>query len=113
MKELLRLCIMATKSSSIQTVSSAPDYITTFIHGNLEKLQDIFDEGIQNFGSGCLGFQCSQETNKMDVGFMDDEMMCGMLEKDSWFALKDGIPESKKLFFVQDIDRNSVFLIYI
>ena len=104
---------MTTKSSSIQNVSSAPEYITTFIRGNLEKLQEIYEEGIQNFGSGCLGFRCTLETNGMDVGFLNDEMMCQMMEKDSWFALKAGIPESKKLFFVQDMDRDSIFLIYI
>jgi len=104
---------MSVESSNIQMASSAPDYISAFLQTNMEKLQDIFEEGIHNFGSGCMMLQCSQETNDMNVQFMGDEMMCQILEKDSWFSLKGGIPESKKLFFVQDIDRNSVFLIYI
>jgi len=49
----------------------------------------------------------------MDVQFMDDDAMCVILQKDSWFSLKDNIPEDKKLFFVMDQDKNSVFLIYI
>ena len=49
----------------------------------------------------------------MDVQFMNDDMMLEMIQKDSWEQLKKSIPESKKLFFVKDIDLNSVFLIYI
>ena len=91
---------MSVESNNIQMASSAPDYISAFLQTNMEKLQDIFEEGIHNFGSGCMMLQCSQETNDMNVQFMGDEMMCQILEKDSWFSLKDGIPESKKLFFV-------------
>jgi len=98
---------------SIQNISSAPDYINRFIHVNREDLENIYDEGLNNFQSGCLGFKCSQEHNKMDVQFMDDDAMCDILQKDSWFSLKDNIPKDKKLFFVMDQDKNSVFLIYI
>ena len=98
---------------NVQNVSSAPDYINQFIHTNRGDLENIYDEGIHNFQSGCLGFQCSQENNKMDVQFMNDDMMCEILPKDSWFNLKANIAEDKKLFFVMDQDRNSVFLIYI
>ena len=98
---------------SIQNISSAPDYINQFIHTNRTDLENIYDEGLNNFQSGCLGFQCSQENNKMDVQFMGDDAMCDILQKDSWFQLKDNIPVDKKLFFVMDQDKNSVFLIYI
>ena len=104
---------MSVESSNIQMASSAPDYINAFLKTNMEKLQDIYEEGVHHFGSGCMMLQCSQVTNDMNVQFMGDEMMCHILEKDSWFALKAGIPESKKLFFVQDIERDSIFLIYI
>ena len=97
--------------SNIQNVSSSPDYINKFIHTNQKDLVNIYDEGIQNFQSGCLVFQCSQENNKMDVQFMNDEMMCNILQKDSWFQLKDNIPDDKKLLFIMDQDKNSIFLI--
>ena len=58
-------------------------------------------------------FQCSQEQNKMDVQFMNDEMMCEILEKESVQNLKNNICEDKKLFFIQDLDLNSVFLIQV
>jgi hypothetical protein len=98
---------------NVQNVSSAPDYINQFIHTNRTDLENIYEEGIHNFQSGCLGFQCSQETNKMNVQFMNDEMMCETLQKESWVCLKNNIPKDKKLFFVMDEDLNSVFLIYI
>ena len=45
--------------------------------------------------------------------FMNDEMMCEILEKESVMNLKNNIQDNKKLFFIQDIDRNSVFLIQV
>ena len=102
--------------SNIQQVDSAPDYIQKFIHMNMEDLCTIYDEGMEanpDLKKGILLFQCSQETNKMDVQFMNDEMMCEIIEKDSYMTLKNNIPDNKKLFFIQDLDLNSVFLIYI
>mgnify|MGYP001446692945 CR=1 FL=1 len=99
---------------SIQTINSAPEYINIFIKNNLEKLTGIYDEGINiNKDGGVLFFQCSEENNKMDVQFKNNEMMLEILEKDSWENLKLSIQENKKLFIVNDIDTNSIFLIYI
>ena len=100
-------------SSSIQTVSSAPSYISEFIAQNMTQLQDIYEEGIHTYQSGCMLFMCSKEENKMDVQFKGDEQMCEILQQDSWVSLKNGIPSDKKLFFIRDIDLNSVFLIYV
>ena len=101
---------------SIQNVDSAPDYIMKFIHGNMEQLCKIYDEGLYNnpgLEKGIMVFQCSQEQNKMDVQFMNDEMMGEILEKESVQNLKNNIQKDKKLFFIQDLDLNSVFLIQI
>ena len=102
--------------SSIQNVDSAPDYIMKFIHMNMEQLCKIYDEGLNNnpgLDKGIMVFQCSQENNKMDVQFMNDEMMCEILQKESVINLKNNILEDKKLFFIQDLDLNSVFLIQV
>ena len=102
--------------SSIQNVDSAPDYIMKFIHNNMEQLCKIYDEGMYNnpdLDKGIMVFQCSQENNKMDVQFMNDEMMCEILQKESVINLKNNITENKKLFFIQDLDLNSVFLIQV
>ena len=101
---------------SVQHIDSAPNYITQFISGNMEQLCKIYEEGLLDnptLEKGIMVFQCSQETNKMDVQFMNDEMMCEIIEKDSYMNLKNNIPDNKKLFFIQDLDLNSVFLIYI
>ena len=31
-----------------------------------------------------LGFKCSQKNNKMDVFFMNEELILNMIQKDSW-----------------------------
>jgi len=102
--------------SSIQNVDSAPGYIMKFIHNNMEQLCKIYDEGLNNnpeLDKGIMVFQCSEENNKMDVQFMNDEMMCEILEKESVMNLKNNIVEDKKLFFIKDLDLNSVFLIQV
>lgn len=102
--------------SRIQNVDSAPDYIMKFIHNNMEQLCKIYDEGlINNLGldKGIMVFQCSEENNKMDVQFMNDEMMCEILEKESVMNLKNNIQKDKKLFFIKDLDLNAVFLIQV
>ena len=100
--------------SKIQNVDSAPDYIMKFIHSNMDDLCKIYDEGISNnpdLEKGIIVFQCSEKENKMDVQFMNDEMMCEILEKESVMNLKNNIQENKKLFLIQDLDRKCVFLI--
>ena len=111
---LVKLNMADEKSSTIQQVSSCPEYINTFIQHNLSKLMEIYDAGSSaNDGEGCLGLICNQETNKMDVMFMNVETITGMLTSDSWENLKLSIPEGKKLFFVKDEGLNAVFLLYI
>ena len=102
--------------SSIQNVDSAPDYIMKFIYNNMEQLCKIYDEGMYNnpdLDKGIMVFQCSEKENKMDVQFYNDEMMCEILEKESVMNLKNNIQKDKKLFFIQDLDINSVFLIQV
>ena len=102
--------------SNIQQVDSAPDYIQKFIHMNMEDLCNIYDEGMEtnpDLDKGILVFQCSQDNNKMDVQFMNDEMMCEILKKESLIQLKNTIEENKKLLFIRDMDLNSIFLIQI
>ena len=101
-------------SSTIQNVSSCPEYINTFIQHNLSKLMEIYEAGYEaNDKEGCLGFMCNQEDNKMDVMFMNKETITGMLTADSWENLKLSISDGKKLFFVKDEGLGAVFLLYI
>ena len=103
-------------SGEIQNVDSAPDYIHKFIHMNMEQLCKIYDEGMYNnpdLDKGILCFQCSEKENKMDVQFKNDEMMEEYLQKDSVQNLKKSIHPDKKLFFIHDIDINSIFLVQL
>ena len=74
----LWICIIISPlayTNRVHNVASAPEYISKFIQTNMEKLMDIYEEGIDAFGSGCMMFLCSEENNKMDVQFMNDEIV--------------------------------------
>ena len=78
------------------------------------KLVEIHDQGIEEHKVGCLGFKCSQKENKMDVFFMNEDIILQQLQKESWekFKTKNCIG-SKKLFLIEDIDEIEYFLVYI
>tara|TARA_B110000495_G_C22781962_1_gene457357 strand:- start:59 stop:355 length:297 start_codon:yes stop_codon:yes gene_type:complete len=97
---------------NIQNIDRAPKYISDFINKNLTKLFEIYDEGIKENKCGILSFKCSEKENKMDVFFMNEETVLLNITKDSWEGLKISM-DSKKLFMVEDLDINSIFLIYI
>ena len=98
---------------NIQNVDSAPNYITQFISGNMEQLSKIYEEGLIDNPEGILGCKCSEKDNRMDVQFMNEEMILEMITKESWEPLKRSIPEGKKLMFIMDLDLDGVFLIYV
>ena len=98
--------------NNVQTINSAPQYISEFIKKNMEQLIQIHDEGKQEHGIGCLGCKCSDTENTMDVFYMNEENISTMLQKESWEQLKNTIIE-KKLFLVNDLDKSSIFLIYV
>ena len=98
--------------SEIQQASTTPSYIDKFIRQNMEQLVQIHDEGIDENKSGCLGFKCSEKENKMDVFFMNEELILRMIQKESWEDLKNNIG-NRKLFFINDLDMNEIFLLYI
>ena len=101
-------------SSTIQQVNSCPDYINTFVQTNIEQLITIYEAGYSNNNQeGCLSLVCNQETNKMDVMFLNRENITSMLTEDSWENLKLSIPEGKKLFLVKDEGLGAIFLLYI
>lgn len=95
----------------IQT-RSAPSYIESFIQENKEQLFEIYEGGLKAYGVGCVGMNCSESDNKMDVFFMNKEIMDNMMDSESSEKLLSSI-NNRRLFFVKDIDLNSVFLIYL
>ena len=100
--------------TSIQHVNSCPEYIDAFIRSNKEQLLTIYEAGYENNQhEGCLGLYCNEETNKMDVMFLNRDSMCKFLTVESWEQLKQSIPPDKKLFFVKDEGLNSIFLLFM
>ncbi len=98
--------------SRIQNIESTPNYISNFLKTNMEQLYNIHDEGKQEQGNGCLGLKCSEKENTMDVFYMNETTLIKTLNKESWEQLKTTIGE-KRLFLINDLDLNSIFLIYI
>jgi len=98
--------------SKIQNIESTPEYISNFLRNNMEQLCNIYNEGKQEYGIGCLGFKCSEHDNTMDVFYMNENTLIQTLKQESWEQLKDIIGE-KRLFLINDLDLNSIFLIYI
>ena len=96
---------------NVQHISSAPEYISKFINHNFTKLIEIYDQGISENGCGVLSFKCSESEKKMDVYFMNEEQILVNLQKESWENLKNST--DKKIFMVNDLDKNSIFLIYV
>ena len=98
--------------TTIQSTSSTPPHITDFMNKNMVKLMEIYETGISQEKFGCLGLKCSQKENKMDVFFMNEGMLSSMIQKDSFEQLKESM-ENKKLFLIQELDMNSIFLVYL
>ena len=96
----------------IQNIDSTPEYISNFLKSNLGQLKNIHDEGKQENGEGCLGFKCSEKENTMDVFYMNETLILQTLDNESWQQLKSTIQE-KRLFLINDLDINSIFLVYI
>ena len=97
----------------IKNTSSAPAYIESFLQNNKAKLDEIYDAGLQeNNGIGCLGLKCSEKENKMDVFFMNEELLLQQLQQESWENLKASM-NGKRLYMVHDLDLNSIFLVYL
>ena len=98
---------------SIQQINSAPQYITNFIHNNMEQLCKIYEEGLSSNSEGILACICSEKDNRIDIQFMNNEQITEMITEESWIPFKQTIPKDKKLLMVNDLDLNSIFIIYI
>ena len=83
-----------------------------FNNTNMSKYIIIILEGIELNKVGVLSFKCSEKENKMDVFFMNEDQILLNLKKESWENLKNSLND-KKLFMVNDLDKNSIFLIYV
>ena len=100
-------------SVTVNQISKGPDYIMKFIKFNMKKLNEIYESGLKEHKKGILCFKCSKKKNKMDVFFMNETMIFEFMQKDSWEQMYTQTPKNKKLFFVHDLDINSIFIITV
>ena len=109
------IILYVTYYMNIQNISTLPPYIGDFVNTNRDQLLMIYEEGMKdNETIGILKMVCSQADNKMDVQFSDEnDIINNVLQKESWEGLKNTIKDDKKLFIINDLDKNSIFLLYI
>ena len=89
---------------NIQNISSLPDYIDKFIKFNMDKLLEIYNEGINLHNIGVLFFQCNKDENKVDVFFLETNRILEMITQESWEQLKIDSGD-KKIFLIKENDR--------
>ena len=93
----------------IKEINTAPpDYILQFIDNHTEQLIEIYNNGYKENGPGCLGLNCSNKENTMDVFFMNETMILQIIPSYKWDEIKE-----KKLntLIVKDIDLSNIFII--
>ena len=95
---------------NIQNINSLPEFIDKFIKFNLDKLIEIYDEGINTHKEGLLYFQCDKDENKVDVFFLYREKIVEMISEESWEQLKIDAG-NKKIFLIKESDR--IFILKI
>ena len=89
---------------NIQNINSLPDYIDKFIKFNLDKLAEIYNEGINLHNIGLLYFQCDKDENTVDVFFLSPEKIIEMITEESWEQLRIDAGD-KKIFLIKESDR--------
>lgn len=100
----------------ILNIESPPDYINKFIHLNMEQLCNIYDEGKYNNPDtdiGVMVFQCSEKDNKMDVQYMNSEMLKESFDEEIIKNITNNKRPNKKIFFIFDLDLGCSFLMQL
>ena len=95
---------------NVQNISSLPDYIDNFIKFNKSKLIEIYDNGINQYLSGLLYFQCDKDNNNVDVLFLEPNKIMEMISQETWEQLKIDAGD-KKIFLIKESDR--IFIVKI
>ena len=98
--------------SKVQSASSVPPYIDDFIKENHNKLNEIYDEGLDENQIGCLYMNCSKDENKMDVSFLNVENILTMINTESWESIISN-SNQKRIYIIRDNDINSIFIVYL
>ena len=93
-----------------------PKYIDDFIKTNFEKLIEIYNTNMKELNSdesfSMLSFKCKEKENKMDVTFMNKDLLLVNFKEEDWTKISEQRGD-KKIFFIEDLDRNTHYLLYV
>ena len=95
---------------SIENINELPKNIKNFIDSNINKLIEIYDEGINKENDGLLYFKCVLEENKIDVMFLGPIQITKIIENNLWEQLKEN-RNNKKIFLINQ--KNNIFILYL
>lgn len=90
-----------------------PPHIHTFIRENNEQLNDIYGNEKEKNGPGYLNIRCDTKENKIDVFYINEETKKTMFTKEFCEGVEKGNIDDKKIFIVQELNLNSMFILYI
>ena len=90
-------------------INQLPTYIKEFLQTNMAKLMEIYNNGINENNEGQLVMKCNEKDNKMDVFFLTHILIQEHFP-DVYTKIKD---TQQKLIIIQDLELQSIFLVYI
>ena len=96
-----------------------PEYINTFISHNFQKLSEIYDTHLKDISEedeklySMLSFKCKQSENKMDVRFMVKQDILNNFKEEDWNRIVNNNKDDKKIFFIDDLDKQEHYLLYV
>jgi len=100
---------------NIQNISSLPPYLSSFINSNHEQLNDIYMKSREDVGPGILSFKVSGSNNRVDVKYMPEQELLESISIEMWEGLKSQALSNgdKKIYLIEDIEKSSMFIVYI
>ena len=90
-----------------------PDYVHEFIREKKDKLNEIYEGRKSVDGPGYLHIKINVKENKIDVIYIDEMLKRQMLTKEFCENVETNNKEDKKIYLVEDINLNSLFILYI
>ena len=90
-----------------------PPHIHEFIRENNEQLNDIYGNEKEQNGPGYLGIKCQKKDNKIDVFYINENTKHELFSQEFCENIEKGNVDNKKVFIIQEIDSQSVFILYI
>ena len=86
-----------------------------FIGDNNAQLNDIYMESREQLGPGILSFKCVGSENRVDVKYMPDQEILQSINIEVLEGLKRQAKQNgdKKIYLIEDMEKSSMFIVYI